>query len=108
VAIFGGSVASGIGSETQVQQIVPVAATLSNFHVRLNGAPGTGDTYTFTVRRNGVSSTTVTCSISGGSATSCSDTTLSEPFAAGDLLSIMVTVGGTPTGRAMLWTAQFN
>jgi len=93
--------------ENENQQFMPVAGTVSNFYVILNGSPGTNHWYTFVVRKNGAN-TPVTCTISGA-ATTGSDLTDSVSFAAGDYISIMVTPSAAnPTGRLMLWTAQFS
>ena len=61
--------------------------TVSNFRVRLSSNAGSsGTSYTFTVRQNGTN-TAVTCTITGA-ANTCSDTTNTVAFAAGDLFSI--------------------
>jgi hypothetical protein len=93
--------------ESAVAQTVPLAATLSNFYVHLSGAPGPGNSYTFTVRRNG-GNTTVTCTISGSSATTCSDTTHTQAFDAGDTISIESVPLSNPSNASMHWTATFN
>jgi hypothetical protein len=95
-------------TESNIEQIVPVGGTLSNLYVRLDGTPGgasTGKSYTFTVRKNGAD-TTVTCTILE-TATTCSDTTNSVTFNAGDRISIKTVASGGPTGREMRWTANF-
>jgi hypothetical protein len=94
-------------TESLVQQVVPVAGTLSDFNIRTDGNPGTGDSWTFTVRADGANST-VTCPISGSTATSCSDVTHSATIPAGSLLSIGVAKGGSPTGRTAHWTAKLT
>jgi hypothetical protein len=93
-------------TESAVQQTVPMAGTLSEFYVTLNGSPGSGRGYTFVVRKNGVN-TLVTCTISG-TATTGSDVTNSVSFAAGDKISIRVTPVNNPTARSMSWTAKFS
>lgn len=80
-------------TENDVQGISP-AATISSFHVTLSDPIGMGNTVTFTWRKTGVDQT-VTCSISGAVAISCSDTTHSFSVASGDLLSISATTTGT-------------
>jgi len=92
--------------ELQIQQFMPVAGTLSNFYVILDGSPGSGNSYTFIVRNNG-EDTLVTCTISG-TGTTGSDLTNSVSFEAGDYISIMVTPASRPTARSMRWTAQFS
>jgi hypothetical protein len=95
------------GTELRVQNIIPANGTLKNFFVFIENAPGSGDSWTFVVRKNGVSSA-VTCVISGSTATSCSDLTHTETFAPGDLISIKITHGGSPTNARMQWTALFG
>jgi len=93
--------------ERENQQFMPVAGTLSNFYVTLNGSPGSNRWYTFVVHKNGAD-TPVTCTIAGTNTTG-SDLTNSVSFAAGDYISIMSTPSAAnPTGRLMLWTAQFS
>jgi FlaG/FlaF family flagellin (archaellin) len=92
--------------ENENQQFMPVAGTVSHFYVILNGSPGNNRWYTFVVRKNGAD-TPVTCTIAGTNTTG-SDLTNSVSFAAGDYISIMSTPSAAnPTGRSMLWTAQF-
>jgi len=93
-------------NESDAQQIVPVGGSLSRLYVRLNGSPGSGDSYTFTVRRNGAD-TSLSCTISG-SATDCSDTADSVQLQAGDLIAIAAVPTSSPTGRQMSWTARFE
>jgi hypothetical protein len=78
--------------ESDAQWIMPKAGALSNLYVRLskNASIG-GASYTFTVRVNGASPAgTLTCTITGATS-SCSDTTHSVAFAAGDLVAIQAT-----------------
>ncbi len=96
------------GTEANVDSPAPVAATVSNFYVDVSAAPGLGNSLTFTWRRNS-SDTSITCTISGASATSCNDTTHSVNVVANDTLTIkLVTSGviaGTPT---LVMTAQYG
>jgi outer membrane protein assembly factor BamB len=93
--------------ESEVQQFMPVAGTVSNFYVNLDGSPGTSRWYTFVVRKNGAD-TPLTCTIADTDTTG-SDLTNSVSFAAGDYISIMSTPSAAnPTGRSMLWTAKFS
>jgi hypothetical protein len=90
---FGGG---GISSttETNVDMAAPNAATVSNFYVELSAPPGSGNSVTLTVRKN-ASSTAVTVTISGASATSGSDTTHTFTCSQGDLLDIQLVPSGT-------------
>ena len=103
VPMFNAGVSS---SESDIQQPMPVAGTLSNFYAILDGSPGNGNSYTFIVRKNGTD-TTVTCTISDTDTIS-SDLTNSVDFDAGDLISIMATPASNPAASSMRWTAQFS
>lgn len=76
--------------------------TLGNFRVKLDGAPGSGRSYTFTVLQNG-SPTGITVTIAD-SATEASDTTHTQAYSAGQKASIRITSSGTPTIRRAQWT----
>ncbi len=93
-------------TESDVQQSMPMAGTVSNFYVILDGSPGNNNWYTFVVRKNGAD-TPVTCTISDTDTTG-SDLSNSVSFAAGDYISIMVTPASRPTARSMRWTAEFS
>ena len=96
-------------TEAQVQQEMTVAGTLSQLRIRLSAAAGGGTTsYTFNVRRNGVN-TGVTCTATGA-ATSCSDTTNSIAFSAGDRISIQAVPSATPPtdNLEVRWTAKYQ
>jgi hypothetical protein len=104
VAVFNAGVSD---VESANMQFMPVAGLVSKFYVILDGSPGTGKSYTFVVRKNGSTSTSVTCTISDA-ATTGSDLTHSVSFTAGDYISIMVTPASNPTAVAMGWTAEFS
>jgi hypothetical protein len=91
-------------TESDVQQSMPMAGTVSNFYVTLDGSPGNNNWYTFVICKNGID-TPVTCTISGMD-TLGSDITNSVSFAAGDYISIRVTPTSNPTVRSMCWTAK--
>jgi hypothetical protein len=93
-------------AEAAVEQVVPLAGTLSLLYVRLDGSPGGGNSYVFTVRVAG-SDTAATCTISDG-ATTCSDLTNSVAIPAGALVSISANGISNPTARSMRWTAIFQ
>jgi hypothetical protein len=95
-------------NEDAVNQIMIIAGEMSNLYVRLNNSPGGSNSYTFTIRKNGIDSS-LTCTIMG-SATSCSDIdpAHSVTFDAGDLISVKaVPSSPAPTARTMRWTAKF-
>jgi hypothetical protein len=81
----------------------------------LSEPPGSGDSYTFTVRRDpaGASppvSTTITCTVTGSLATNntCEDTKNSQTFSAGDGISILATESNNPTSRTMFFRLDFQ
>lgn len=88
----GGAAVSTVEGNVQVGS--PAAATISNLRVNLSQAVGAGNTTVFTWRDAG-SSQTLTCTISGASATACSDTTHSFNAVTGDLLDIQAVTTGT-------------
>lgn len=86
----------GVGSTTEanVQTDLRVSATISNFAVNVSQAFGTGNSAAFTWRLAG-SDQSVTCTISGASATNCGDTTHSFSVSSGQLVDIKVVYSGT-------------
>jgi hypothetical protein len=106
---FMGMFSSGSSAtEGHVQQPMPVAGTLNNFYVRIDSALAATNSETYTVRKNAVD-TALTCTITSvGGAVTCSDTTHSVSFAAGDLISIGTAhTGVVPTSGAR-WTAHYQ
>jgi hypothetical protein len=93
--------------EARVQNIMPTAGTVKNFYAFVENAPGAGASWTFTVRKNGAN-TALGCQISGAATQTCSDTTDSVSFVAGDLISVIVTSAGGPTNARGQWTATFT
>lgn len=96
---------------------VPVAlsGSFKNLYVVVANAPGVGQTYTFTLYTGtgqgtaGLAASTLTCQISGGSATTCNDTTHTVSISAGQvwILQVVSSAGAASvsgTGYAM----QFN
>lgn len=90
--IGGGGACSA--TETNVDIDSSAAATVSNMYVQLSQALGAGNSVTVTWRDNAASKT-VTCTISGASATACNDTTHSFNVANGDLLDYQLVFSGT-------------
>lgn len=74
--------------------------TLSNFRITLDGNPGTGNRYDFALVVNG-QATTIGCTISGSSATTCTDTTAPTTIAlpAGSQVSVLSDPDDGPTNR---------
>ena len=97
--IGGGSLPSA--TEAQAGTFSPTASTVSNFYVNLSAAPGLGNSIVFTWRDATVSQT-LTCTISGAVATSCSDLTHTFTTVAGDKIDIQAVTTGTIAGTPVL------
>ncbi len=76
------------------RQTILSSGTVSTLIVKVSTPPGSGS-WTFTVRKNGVS-TALTCSVTGTD-TTCADSTHPELFGSGDLFSVLVHPENTPT-----------
>lgn len=83
-----------------------VSGTFRNLSVTLNGTPGAGNNYAFTLRKNGADQS-VTTTISD-SATTGTDFSNSFTVVAGDLVCIKVIATSTPTARTAKWTIEFE
>lgn len=85
-------------TEAAVQFPMPIGGTFTKLYVQTSVAPGASKTFVFTVDKGAVAQT-ITCTISGNTATSCNDTAHSFTFAAGDLISVKdVTSASSGTG----------
>jgi hypothetical protein len=82
-------------TESSVQLTVPVAGTLANLNVKIGTAAGSGNSYTFTIRKNASSQAAMSCKIEGTTPTACSSAGTAA-FAAGDLLSLQVVPNSNP------------
>jgi len=107
--LFGSPGMNSVGTdESTLQWPMPAAGTVSNLYVRLSESAGAaGTSYTFTIRKNG-SSTGVACTAVAAAST-CSDTSGSVTFAAGDLISVQASPSATPPADNLdvAWTAKF-
>lgn len=83
------------------EAIAPTNFTLDKFYVRLESGPGAGDSFTYTVYKNG-SPTSLTTSISDTNVDN-SDTTHSVSFTAGDTISIECAGAGSPSAPRHQW-----
>ncbi len=90
--IGGGSQAST--TETTVDADIQASTTISRLGANISTALGVGNSVVFTWRKN-ASDQTLTCTISGASATSCGDSVNSFSVVPGDLLSIKAVFSGT-------------
>ena len=95
-----------IGVVNQIGVPMPGEGSVTDLHVHLDGDPGTDDKYTFTVFNNG-GVTDVKCDIEDDE-TKCEDKENAACFLEGDLIAIEVVPTGTPTVRAMTWSAVFT
>jgi hypothetical protein len=90
---------------------MPVGGTVNNFFIHFSAAPGAGASYKFTIQDGGSnvgSPAVITCTITDP-ATSCSDTTDSAAFNAGDLFSIHLIITGTATTNpTFTWSVQYH
>jgi hypothetical protein len=98
VALFG---ATKFPTLAEAKQVMPLAGTLSNFHVRI----GAAQPYTFTVFKNDVA-TAITCAT--GATESCSDVGNTVVFAAGDTIAIQAVETASGAKVRMLWTAVYS
>ncbi len=73
---------------------------LRNLYTELSGAPGSGKSYTISVRQNGASPASgLSVAISGDSDVAGNDVANTISIANGDTIGIMSTPAGTPTSR---------
>jgi hypothetical protein len=93
-------------NEAQTTLSPNVALTATNFCVRLEGAPGTGNSLTFRLRANGAD-TALVCTLAG-SATSTNSGAASAALPAGAVLSIRIEATGAPNAGSALfgWEAK--
>jgi hypothetical protein len=81
-------------TENTVAMPLPFPCTVRNLVVVASAAPGAAQTFTYTLRKNGVAQA-VTTSLSGASQTTNSDTTHSVSYGAGDTIDVqLVTSNG--------------
>lgn len=86
--------------------VMPTAGTVDELRVQLSAAPGTSNSRTFAIRKNGVD-TGLTLTISN-SATSGSATGTSVSWVAGDTISLNHTISGSPASAAVMASALWK
>ena len=102
IATFGAGATSG---NPDTFWPAPVSATVNDLQARVAVAPGTGNSWTVTLRKNGTN-TSLSCVISGA-AQSCSGSA-AVSVAAADRLGVQFTEGGSATGTSgASWGACF-
>ena len=89
-------------TEERAYCFTPSAVTFKKLKVALSVAPGAGNSYIFTLRKNGADQA-VTCTISG-TATSCQDDTNSFSSSGGLPVVLKVSSTGTPASGALYHT----
>lgn len=111
---FGPSIDIFSEAETAIQEVLTSGGTVSNLRVYLTGAPGPGNKYTFTVRRDPAGnaapeSTSISCSMNGNGvgSTTC-ESSATQKFEAGDAISILATESGSPTTRSMFFRLDYQ
>jgi hypothetical protein len=92
-------------TRTGFEQVISTPGTIKDLQVRLEGSPGAGKSYAFTLMI-GASAQTLTCTISGTD-TTATDVTHTVAVAAGNLVSIRCVASGTPTARVAAWNCVF-
>jgi hypothetical protein len=85
---------------------MPTAGVIDYLHVNINGTPGSGKSYAFTVLKNG-STTNLTCTIADLNTTCTPDTTHTVSYDAGDRIAIQSVPSGTPTARIMTFGVRW-
>ncbi len=90
--------AGNSNTEAQVNTPIPYACTAKNLQASVEVAFPSGKNLTFTIRKNSAD-TAVTCTINTVGPTTCSDTTNSVAFAAGDLWDVATTTTAAPPGK---------
>ncbi len=120
--IFGGTTNVGItattycpfgsarntAAEVDSQVVCAAAGTIDKLYVHIGTTPGAGNSWTFTLYKNG-SSTGLTCSITNGS-TSGNDTNSGHAvtIAAGDRISVECAATGTPTATLVTFGCRWQ
>ncbi len=92
-------------TEALRSQVVSTNGLIKNLRVRLNGSPGAGKSYDFTLMLNGAP-TALTVEIADA-ATSGNDAT-EIAVVAGDSVSLRCVPTGTPSARFARWTSVFQ
>jgi hypothetical protein len=91
-------------SYAAVASNLPQSGTVSDFYVNIS-TPLATDLNMYVLKNNGT--TTVTCTITAGS-TSCSDTTHSWGFAAGDVITVLYQTLSYTTFEDLHWSAAYH
>ena len=82
----------------------PNGGTLSGLQVLAEQSPGTGNSWTLTLRVAGTNSS-VTCTITGNTATRCSDLVNTVAITANQTLSVEISPTSNPQSKPLHWRA---
>ena len=105
-AYVAGTGLGGTATESNATTIIPLNCTMSNFYVNLSTAPGLGNSYTFTIRKNGAN-TPISVTISGNQL-SGSNTTNTSTFTSGDTFTVISVPSGTPNFTEARWSCRLT
>jgi hypothetical protein len=94
------------GTQTVAATPLPGGGVINNLQIRLAGNPGTGNSYAFTMVRNGSVIPGFTCTISDA-AVACNDTDTTV-WAAGDTISLQSVPNSNPTARTATWSVTLG
>lgn len=103
MSVMGGS---KYNIENQVKCLIPMSVDITEFSIKLDTAPGIGNDFEFTLRKNGGDETDIQCTIADND-TTCSDTG-SVSYSAGDFAAIKVTPTSTPTESMARYYVKFE
>lgn len=100
---------SGVADKQTVsfsqEMVIPTGGVLRNLYVELGTDPGAGTTRIFTVTGDAGS---FSCTVTGGSGTTCNNTASTLTIAAGETYVISSTVTGTPTASTVMYGLVFD
>jgi hypothetical protein len=88
-------------------QTVGTAGTIVYLLIDAGSAPGAGQTYTYTVQHNGVD-TSMTCTLSGAAAFTCSDFTHPFAVALGDTYDLKLVTSTSAAVGSHVWSIRMD
>jgi len=107
------SVGTWTGGEADREGPITTPGTFSNLRIVLDTVAGAGNSWAFTIRKDGANSA-LTCTISGDTDLTCADTANSFTITATDItnttnsVSIQVVPTSDPTTSLVSWSVQFD
>lgn len=94
-------------TEDNVDVPVPFAFTAKNLYCKSNQAPGGGQTFTYTLRKN-QAATALTAAISGAAAVTASDLVNTVSFVAGDQIALQLVASGGSAGTPIIGSIEVD